>query len=164
MHNSPPLLSCRAKGRRPEVETSRQCGTFTIADHNGSRHFTVETPRFRSASLGVTAFAVMLSGAPLGAKSKHLDSSEHSPLQYIPQCAASEGRTFECSPSPGMAADCRRKAPNRPTETLGKPGMTTFFAKKVILLLQSEKFVLFLNRDPPIGGRLRSENLGGFYK
>ena len=81
------------------------------------------------------------------------------PHEPSPQCAASEGQTFECSPSPGMAADCRRKAPIRPAETLGKTGMTTFFAKKVILLLQSEKFVLFLNRDPPIGGRLRSNEI-----
>ena len=101
--------------------------------------FTLIHPRDPSASLGVTAFAVMLSGAPLGAKSKHLDSSEHSPLQYIPQCAASEGRTFECSPSPGMAADCRRKAPNRPTETLGKPGMTTFFCEKSHFIIAIRK-------------------------
>ena len=146
---------CHLERSDSGVERSRVRRTFAAAIRKGSCHFTVETPRFRCASLGVTAFAVMLSGAPLGAKSKHLDSSEHSPLQYIPQCAASEGRTFECSPSPGMAADCRRKAPIRPAETLGKTEMTTFFAKKVILLLQSEKFVLFLNRDPPIGGRLR---------
>ena len=81
------------------------------------------------------------------------------PHKPSPQCAASEGQTFECSPSPGMAADCRRKAPIRPAETLGKTGMTTFLQKKVILLLQSEKFVLFLNRDPPIGGRLRSNEI-----
>ena len=115
-----PSLSCRAEGRRPEVETSRQCGTFTIAIRTGSRpsdrrdsstapaatlgmtgicrlersdsgversrvrrtfaaairkgscHFTVETPRFRSASLGVTAFAVMLSG---GAASPEVETS-----------------------------------------------------------------------------------------
>ncbi|WP_297604694.1 hypothetical protein, partial [uncultured Alistipes sp.] len=38
------------------------------------------------------------------------------------------------------------KAPNQTAETLGKTEMTTFLQKKVILLLQSEKFVLFLNR------------------
>ena len=109
---------CRLERSDSGVERSRVRRTFAAAIRKGSCHFTVETPRFRCASLGVTAFAVMLSGAPLGAKSKHLDSSEHSPLQYIPQCAASEGRTFECSPSPGVAADCRRKAPNRPAVML----------------------------------------------
>ena len=156
MHNSPPPAVMSSEG--PQAR-SRDISTMRNIHHCGSQRLSPFHRRDPSTSLGVTAFAVMLSGAPLGAKSKHLDSSEHSPLQYIPQCAASEGRTFECSPSPGVAADCRRKAPNRPTETLGKPGMTTFFAKKVILLLQSEKFVLFLNRDPPIGGRLRSNEI-----
>ena len=69
MHNSQLfctlLLSCRAEGRRPAVETSRPIGAFTFTNHT------------RSA-----------------------------------QPAMDE--TFECSPSPGVAADCRRKAPNRP--------------------------------------------------
>ena len=69
MHNSQLfctlLLSCRAEGRRPAVETSRPIGAFTFTNHT------------RSAQ-------------------------------------PAKDETFECSPSPGVAADCRRKAPNRP--------------------------------------------------
>ena len=73
MHNSQLfctlLLSCRAEGRRPAVETSRPIGAFTFTNHT------------RSAQ-------------------------------------PAKDETFECSPSPGVAADCRRKAPNRPDTTL----------------------------------------------
>ena len=73
MHNSQLfctlLLSCRAEGRRPAVETSRPIGAFTFTNHT------------RSAQ-------------------------------------PAKDETFECSPSPGVAADCRRKAPNRPAVML----------------------------------------------
>ena len=40
-------------------------------------------------------------------------------LAKHPRCSQpTKDETFECSPSPGVAADCRRKAPNRPDTTL----------------------------------------------
>ena len=60
-----------------------------------SAHPTLGTPRFRSASLGVTAFAVMLSG---GAASPAVETSRpigtfthHEPYT---QCVASDGWSF----------------------------------------------------------------------
>ena len=141
------------------------CARGDRAMHNGSR-----CSNLRDSSTAPPAPLGMTEQFPMHNYSAHsfchlersvsgVERSRHSRtfiLAKHPRCSQpTKDETFECSPSPGVAADCRRKAPIRPTETLGKTEMTTFFAKKVILLLQSEKFVLFLNRDPPIGGRLR---------
>ena len=59
-----------------------RCRTFAIAIRTG---FGMSGPRDPSISPRFTrgdSFAVMLSGGPLGPKSKHLDLPEPSPLQY----------------------------------------------------------------------------------
>ena len=51
-----------------------------------------------------------------------VERSRHSRTYILakhPRCSQpTKDETFECSPSPGVAADCRRKAPNRPDTTL----------------------------------------------
>lgn len=58
MHDSRCTIVCHVerRGVSPEVETSRLGRTFAGADHNDSCRFTVEIPRFRCASLGMTVF------------------------------------------------------------------------------------------------------------
>ncbi len=49
-----------------------------------------------------------------GPKSKHPDLSAHSPSRAILAVRRQRRTKQKCSPSPGVAADCRRKAPIRP--------------------------------------------------
>ena len=88
------LNNCHVE-RRAEGPASQVGGTSIIAIRTGFCSSDPRDPRFRSASLGVTAFAVMLSG---GAASPAVETSRpigtfthHEPYT---QCVASDGWSF----------------------------------------------------------------------
>ena len=130
-------------------------------------HPTVEIPRFRFATLGMTEqFTIhnysARSCCHLERSVSGVERSRHNRtfiLAKHPRCSQpTKDETFECSPSPGVAADCRRRASNRPAVTLSEAS-----AEPKGLDMEKHSPLRFArgHADPAVGiPRLRFATLG----
>ena len=93
----------------------------------------VGIPRLRFATLGMTEQCTIhnysaRSFCHLERSVSGVERSRHNRtfiLAKHPRCSQpTKDETFECSPSPGVAADCRRRASNRPAVTLSEASQT----------------------------------------